>query len=108
MPDEVSYEELKSKADRIFEAFEQEFKRFERFVGDRQDALFVQNLLKELERQNFSLSDAEILSGELSDLRTRLVGKKSDWAAAKKGIGRVKDPEQRGWAGQHYRWSKLG
>src|SRR5882672_9069928 len=101
MPDGVTYEELKSKADRIIEAFGREFKRFERFVGDRQDGYFVQNLLKELKREQFSLADAEGLSRELSDLRTRFTGKKSDWAAAKKTIGRVVDPEQRGWAGQY-------
>src|SRR5882724_3021498 len=108
MADGVRYEELKSEADRIFEAFEREFKRFERFVGDRQDAHFLQNLLKELERENFSLPDAEILSRELGDLRTRFTGKKSEWAAAKKSIGRVADPEERGWAGQHLLLVEVG
>src|SRR5437867_2040489 len=108
MLDGVKYEELKSEADRIFEAFRREFKRFERFVGDRQDADFVQNILRELERENFSLSDAEILSRELSDLRTRFTGKKSEWAAAKKTIGRVADPEQRGWAGQYLLLVEVG
>ena len=108
MPDGVTYEELISEADRIFEAFEREFKRFERFVGDRQDTDFVQNLLRELERESFSLRDAEKFSRELSDLRTRFTGKKSEWAAAKKSIGRVTDPEQRGWAGQHLLAAEVG
>jgi len=100
MADAVTFEELKSGADRIFEAFGREFKRFERFVGDNQDAFFVQNTIKELERDKFSLTDSEALSRELSDLRTRFTGKKSEWAAAKKTVGRL-DPDERGRAGQY-------
>jgi len=100
MADAVTFEELKSGADRIFEAFGREFKRFERFVGDNQDAFFVQATIKELERDKFSLADSESLSRELSDLRTRFTGKKSEWAAAKKTVGRM-DPEERGRAGQY-------
>ena len=100
MADGVTFEELRSGADRIFEAFGQEFKRFERFVGDNQDAFFVQNTIKELERDKFSLADSEALSRELNDLRTRFTGKKSEWAAAKKTVGRM-DPEERGRAGQY-------
>ena len=100
MADAVTFEELKSGADRIFEAFGREFKRFERFVGDNQDAFFVQATMKELERDKFSLADSESLSRELSDLRTRFTGKKSEWAAAKKTVGRM-DPEERGRAGQY-------
>lgn len=100
MADGVTFEELRSGADRIFEAFGREFKRFERFVGDNQDAFFVQDTIKELERDKFSLADSEALSRELSDLRTRFTGKKSEWAAAKKTVGRM-DPEERGRAGQY-------
>ena len=100
MADAVTFEGLKSGADRIFEAFGREFKRFERFVGDNQDAFFVQATIKELERDKFSLADSQSLSRELSDLRTRFTGKKSEWAAAKKTVGRM-DPEERGRAGQY-------
>ena len=100
MADAVTFEELKSGADRIFEAFGREFKRFERFVGDNQDAFFAQDIIKEPERDKFSLADSESLSRELSDLRTRFTGKKSEWAAAKKTVGRM-DPEERGRAGQY-------
>ncbi|HKB67485.1 MAG TPA: phenylalanine--tRNA ligase subunit alpha [Pyrinomonadaceae bacterium] len=100
MADGVTFEELRSGADRIFEAFGREFKRFERFVGDNQDAFFVQDSIKELERDKFSLADSEALSRELSDLRTRFTGKKSEWAAAKKTVGRM-DPVERGRAGQY-------
>ncbi len=100
MADGVTFEELRSGADRIFEAFGREFKRFERFAGDNQDPFFVQNTIKELEREKFSLTDSEGLSRELSELRTRFTGKKSEWAAAKKTVGRM-DPDERGRAGQY-------
>lgn len=100
MADGVTFEELRSGADRIFEAFGREFKRFERFVGDINDPFFVQNTLKELEREKFSLTNSEALSRELSELRTRFTGKKSEWAAAKKTVGRM-DPDERGRAGQY-------
>jgi phenylalanyl-tRNA synthetase alpha chain len=100
MADGVTFEELRSGADRIFEAFGREFKRFERFVGDIHDPFFVQNTLKELEREKFSLTNSEALSRELSELRTRFTGKKSEWAAAKKTVGRM-DPDERGRAGQY-------
>ncbi len=108
MPDSVTYEELKSEADSIFEAFGREFERFERFVGDRQDAQFLQNILHQLERENLTLQEAKTLSLELNDLRTRFTGKKSEWAAAKKKIGRVTNPEQRSSAGQHLLLTEVG
>jgi phenylalanyl-tRNA synthetase alpha chain len=107
MADAVTFEDLKSGADRIFEAFGREFKRFERFVGDSQDVFFVQNLIKELERDRFSLVDAETLLRELSELRTRFTGKKSEWAAAKKTIGRM-DSEERGRAGHYLLVTEVG
>jgi len=56
-------------------AFEQEFERFARFTSDSNVKLLLNEAIAE-ERA-------------LSDLRTRLLGKKSDLAAAKKQIGRV-------------------
>src|ERR1041385_788271 len=61
-------------------AFEQEFERFARFTGNNLDAALAE------ERA-------------LPDLRTRHLGKKSAFAAAKKLIGRVA-PEQRAAFGQ--------
>jgi len=56
-------------------AFEQEFERFARFTSDSNVKL--------------PLNEAIAEERALSDLRTRLLGKKSDLAAAKKQIGRV-------------------
>jgi phenylalanyl-tRNA synthetase alpha chain len=101
MPEGVKYEELKTQADAIYEAFEREFKRFERFAGDRMDANRITNLLDDLQSEGYSLKDAEADLQELSNLRTRYMGKKSEWIATKKMIGRVADNEERARAGQH-------
>jgi phenylalanyl-tRNA synthetase alpha chain len=101
MPEGVKYEELITQADAIYEAFEREFKRFERFFGDRMDANRVTNLLTELQSEGYSLKDAEADLQELSNLRTRYMGKKSEWMATKKMIGRVTDNGERRLAGQH-------
>jgi phenylalanyl-tRNA synthetase alpha chain len=100
MPDGLTYEELKTQADEINEAFGREFKRFERFVGNRLDVSFLPNLIRNLRNEN-SLADADGLLGELDELRIRFTGKKSDWAATKKKIGKITDNQQRAWAGQY-------
>src|ERR1700682_22953 len=101
MSDAPAYEDLKTQADTINEAFEREFERFERFVGDRLDPDFVARLLKELQSAGYSLKDAENDLRELNDLRVRFMGKKSEWTATKKKIGRIVDDQKRGWAGQY-------
>jgi phenylalanyl-tRNA synthetase alpha chain len=108
MPTGVSFEDLKAQADTINEAFGREFKRFERFVGDRQDANFLSNLLQELVNENYSLKDAETHLRELNELRVRYMGKKSDWAATKKKIGNIAENEQRSRAGQHLLIIEIG
>ncbi|HEV7373770.1 MAG TPA: phenylalanine--tRNA ligase subunit alpha [Pyrinomonadaceae bacterium] len=108
MPEGVKYEELKTQADAINEAFGREFKRFERFVGDRMDANRVTNLFSHLQGEGYSLKDAEVDLQELSNLRTRYMGKKSEWAATKKMIGRVADNKERAWAGQHLLMLEIG
>lgn len=101
MPEGVKYEELKTQADAIYEAFEREFKRFEHFVGDRMDANRVTNLLSDLQAKGYSLKDAQTDLQELSNLRTRYMGKKSEWMATKKMIGRISDNGERAAAGQY-------
>ncbi len=100
MPEGLTYEELKTHADSINEAFGREFKRFERFVGDRQNVSFLPNLIRDLRNENSS-ADAESFLRELGELRIRFTGKKSDWAATKKKIGKITDNQQRAWAGQY-------
>ena len=76
--------EEKKQVEQIREAFEQEFGRFAVFHA---------------EINQLSLADAETLSRELSDLKTKHTGKKAEIAGAKKLIGRV-TPEERGAFGQ--------
>jgi phenylalanyl-tRNA synthetase alpha chain len=77
--------EERKQIDQIREAFESEFGRFAH-LRDEIGAL--------------SLADAENLSRELAELKTRQTGKKSEIAGAKKLIGRVA-PEERGAFGQY-------
>ena len=87
MPEGVNYEDLIRQADNTFKAFEQEFERFVRF---RRNA----------NMDGVTLDDAESMQRELSELRTRHTGKKSELASVKKLIGRV-DPGDRAAFGQH-------
>ncbi|PYS23197.1 MAG: phenylalanine--tRNA ligase subunit alpha [Acidobacteria bacterium] len=101
MPDSVTFAELKRRSDEIYETFNQEFRRFERFSVDRFYAESVPNLIRQLQLEGYSLTAAEDALNDLTTLRTRYTGKKSDWAAAKKLIGRIADGLQRASAGQH-------
>lgn len=107
MPEGVSYKDIISQADEVYKAFEQEFERFARFRGDRMDMEFFPNLQSNLRRDGFTLKDAEALLGELNDLRTRYMGKKSEFAALKKMIGRVGN-EHRSDVGQHLLFIQIG
>ena len=101
MPEAITYEDLKIEADRVYESFGEEFKRFERFVIDRQDPNSFAVLLEQLRRAGYSNADAKSDLGELAVLGARYTSKKSDWSIAKKQIGRIADNEKRAWAGQH-------
>ncbi|MEJ7618073.1 MAG: phenylalanine--tRNA ligase subunit alpha [Pyrinomonadaceae bacterium] len=72
----------------VAKAFEREFERFARFRGS---AIVV--------NANTTLSEAEAILKDLSELRAKQIGKKSDLAALKKSIGRVA-PEGRASFGQ--------
>ncbi|HEX8175720.1 MAG TPA: phenylalanine--tRNA ligase subunit alpha [Pyrinomonadaceae bacterium] len=87
MPEGASLDDPKLKAESARKAFEQEFERFARFrTGVSDDG-------------GLTLQDAEALERELSELRTRHTGKKSELANVKKLIGRVA-PEERASFGQ--------
>lgn len=87
MPEGTVIDDPKQRAENARKAFEQEFERFARFrTGVSDDA-------------GLTLKDAETLQRELSDLRTRHTGKKSELASIKKMIGRVA-PEERAAFGQ--------
>jgi phenylalanyl-tRNA synthetase alpha chain len=82
MPEGNPLDDPKLKAESARKAFEQEFERFARF---RAGASVESGL---------SLKEMEALERELSDLRTRHTGKKSELASVKKLIGRVAAEER--------------
>ena len=101
MQEPVSYELLTNEVDRIFGAFDQEFKRFERFVVDRFYAESLPNVIQQLQIEGYSLAEARNQLNDLAALKTRFTGKKSEWASAKKRIGRITDALGRASAGQN-------
>ena len=101
MPETLTFEELKAEADKVFEAFAQDFRSFNRFVIDQLDGEAVPRLLGQLHREKYSLSSAESDSKALSDLKSKYTGKKSDWATAKKQVGKLRDSQERAQAGQY-------
>ena len=100
MPEAVKYELLTNEAKRIFGAFDHEFKPFERFAVDRFFAESLPNLIQQLQVEGYSLADARNQLNDLVALKTKFTGKKSEWAAAKKRIGRIADALERASAGQ--------
>jgi phenylalanyl-tRNA synthetase alpha chain len=83
----VSEQDPVQQVEAAREAFEREFERFARFIGDDVSAV------------GLSLKEAEAEQRALAELRARHTGKKSALAACKKLIGRVA-PEQRAEFGQ--------
>jgi len=94
----TKYEQEKQKALAIQEAFEQEFGRFAQFVVKRET------------RPSRDEMVGDVLAVELkalSDLRTRYLGRKSEWADLKKTIGRL-SPEERSYFGQFLMFIEIG
>jgi phenylalanyl-tRNA synthetase alpha chain len=86
MPEGVQYDDLKAKAEQVSRAFDKEFERFARFDGDSDDT-------------GVSPADAESVLRDLDELDKQFTGKKSEWAAIKKSVGRV-EPDNRAAFGQ--------
>ncbi|HEY0321848.1 MAG TPA: phenylalanine--tRNA ligase subunit alpha [Pyrinomonadaceae bacterium] len=84
MPEGDPLDDPKLKAENARKAFEQEFERFARFRTGMSDD------------NGLTLKAAEALQRELSDLRTRHTGKKSELASVKKLIGRVATEDRAG------------
>ncbi len=101
MPETITFEDLKIEADRVYEAFEQEFKRFECFAVDRFYAESLPNLIRQVKSEHYSLAEVRNQLSDLAGLKTKYTGKKSEWAAAKKQIGKIADGPERSFAGQH-------
>jgi phenylalanyl-tRNA synthetase alpha chain len=100
MSEAVKYELLTKEVERIIVAFDEEFKPFERFVVDRFYAESIPNLIQQLQAEGYSLTEARRQLNDLAALKTKFTGKKSEWAAAKKRIGRIADALERASAGQ--------
>src|ERR1700730_6409158 len=101
MPQAVTFNDLKVEADRVYEAFAQEFKPFERFAVDRFSAEPLTYLFQQLQLEGYSPTEARDQLNDLAALKTKFTGKKSEWAAAKKQIGKIADGLERASAGQH-------
>lgn len=85
MTESQSQEDPKTLVEAARKAFEQEFERFAGFADDSAPTSVISNL---------SLSQAEAEQRQLAELRTRHLGRKSAFAAAKKMIGRVPSNER--------------
>jgi phenylalanyl-tRNA synthetase alpha chain len=101
MPEAVSYAIVRDQLASIFEAFEREFKRFERFAVDRFYAESVPNLVQQVQEEGLSLGEAQAELSELATLKTKFLGKRSEWATAKKQIGKLSEARDRSDAGQY-------
>jgi len=101
MSDAVLYEELIAEADRLYKAFDEDFSRFARFAEAGKTQSLIPALMDQLQSGGYSLGQGQSDVQEMMALVNKHTGKKSEWSIAKKKIGRIADPEKRGWAGQH-------
>ena len=91
--------DYRAQADSIREAFGREFGRFARFLN-REDG-FV-----DLSHIDLRLEEAEAELRDLANLRTSFVGRKSEFNALKKTIGRVPIEERHGY-GQYLLFTEI-
>jgi phenylalanyl-tRNA synthetase alpha chain len=108
MPEGVSYDELKQRVDKVYEAFGQLFERFVPFVDNRADMEVTARIFNELRAKGITFEAAQDTLRDLNDLRTQFMGKKGEWAAIKKGIGRVQDNLKRADIGQYILHHEVG
>jgi phenylalanyl-tRNA synthetase alpha chain len=96
---ELNLEDLKRRLKAIEEAFQQKWERFRYFVLDPSDPKFIEHLKAEWSSRASVLHMAVDAKADLEKVRVELIGKKSELAALKKEVGRIRQ-EQRGVAGQ--------
>jgi phenylalanyl-tRNA synthetase alpha chain len=96
---ELTFEDLKPRVDAIGEAFQQKWERFRHFVLDPADPKIIAHLRTEWSSSGSLLQMALAAKGDLEKVRVELIGKKSELAALKKDVVRVRRDE-RGIAGQ--------
>ncbi len=99
MTAELNLEDLKPRLKAIEEAFQQKWERFRYFVLDPSDPKFIEHLKAKWSNRASLLHMAVDAKADLEKTRVELIGKKSELAALKKEVGRIRQ-EQRGVAGQ--------
>jgi len=96
---ELNFEDLKPRISAVGEAFQQKWERFRFFVLDPTDPKFIEHLNAEWPSGDSLLQKAVDAKDDLEKVRVELIGKKSELAALKKEVGRIRQ-EHRGIAGQ--------
>jgi phenylalanyl-tRNA synthetase alpha chain len=91
MPDGIMFEDFAPQVDKVYEAFGRKFERFSYFVLDPSDPKFVGNLQAKWQGDAPLLHKAKTALNELKELRTQMLGKKSELAALKKTVGRISE-----------------
>ena len=99
MSAELTFEDVKPRVDAVGEAFQQKWERFRYFVLDPTDPKVVEHLRAEWPSSESLLEMALAAKDDLEKVRVELIGKKSELAALKKDVVRVRR-EERGIAGQ--------
>jgi phenylalanyl-tRNA synthetase alpha chain len=106
MSQPTEYEKEKQKALSIEEAFEREFERFAPFAVKRELRLSP----NEMADLAVTMGGGDVLADDfkaLLDVRTRYLGRKSEWANLKKTIGRL-SPEGKAHFGQFLMFIEVG
>ena len=99
MTAELNFEDLNPRVKAIEETFRQEWERFRYFVLDPNDPKFIEHLKAGWEDRISVLQMALAAKDDLERVRVESIGKKSELAALKKEVGRVRQ-EHRAIAGQ--------
>ena len=99
MTAELNFEDLNPRVKAIEETFRQEWERFRYFVLDPSDPKFIEHLKAGWADRVSVLQMALDAKDDLERVRVESIGKKSELAALKKEVGRVRQ-EHRAIAGQ--------
>jgi phenylalanyl-tRNA synthetase alpha chain len=96
---ELNFEDLKPRVSAVEEAFQQKWERFSFFVLDPTEPKSIELLNAEWPSGGSLLQKAVDAKADLEKVRVELIGKKSELAALKKEVGRIRQ-DDRGIAGQ--------
>lgn len=90
MTAELNFEDLKPRLSAVEEAFQQKWERFRYFVLDPSDPKFIEHLKAEWADRVSVLQMALDAQDDLERIRVASIGKKSELAALKKEVGRIR------------------